>query len=82
MPDLLVLVSNVVVIGGTPKIVFVSTTSDGFEAGGEVDADFAQSSPQTNTAVVDGAKAAQSSLNGVVFDPADRVMLFAARAAN
>ena len=79
MPNMVVLVSNVLPEGGTIRLAFLSWTATGMEAGGDLSIDFNLNASQTHTAVIDAAKAVQTSQNSVTFDPADKIMIFAGR---
>ena len=76
MPNLVILISNILPQEGTLRLAFISWTSAGLEAGGDILMDFDLNASQITTALIDAAKTLQTSQNGVVFLPADKIKVF------
>ena len=79
MPNLVVLVSNVVPEDGQLRLAFISWTDQGAEAGGGVVLDFSANAAQIHSAVIDAAKSLQAAMHGITFLPADKIQLWGGR---
>lgn len=86
MPNMVVIVSQAIPPDqspdGTLHTEYNAWTADGAYVQGTLQTDFTANAAQINAALVTAAKDKQTSLNGVVFVPADKTIIFGGAVVN